>query len=440
MNIEVFSQRRTQFFQQLGKASAILFAAPSQVRNDDNSFPYRTCSFFYYLTGCREPNAAAIFSASSKAPFQLFVQPKDSMAEVWNGRRLGVDLAKDVYGADACYSIELWEEKFKQTLPHTEELFLLMGIHRKQENHVLDILRNHFPNRKNGEREVVAIRKLQSILSPMRMVKDSGELALMRENCTNSARAHAKAMAATRPGLFEYQIAAEIEFQFKYQGASDLAYPSIVAGGENALILHYVDNKDVLRDGDLLLIDAGGERGLYASDITRTFPVNGKFSPAQRQLYEIVLQSQKAAIQAVRPGARFHDAHDAALRVLLEGLLRLKILTGSVEELMKDRKSYGAFYPHGTSHWLGLDVHDAGATYQRSGESVILVPGNVLTVEPGLYMPTDDARVPAEFRGIGIRIEDDVLVTESGREVLTEGVPKEIAAIEALVGSGSVKI
>jgi Xaa-Pro aminopeptidase len=269
----------------------------------------------------------------------------------------------------------------------------------------------------------------------MRKVKNEAELEVIRRNCKNSALAHRKAMETTRPGQWEYQTEAEIEYWFRHGGADDLAYASIVAGGNNATVLHYKTNRDPLKNETLLLIDAGGEMDLYASDITRTYPVNGKFTKAQAAIYEIVLQAQKEAIAAVKPGVRFHDIHALTVNVLVAGLVRLGLLSGKVEDLVKDRKNYVAFYPHNTSHWLGLDVHDVGDYYNSDNESMPLEVGNILTIEPGIYIGEDRTDVPAEYRGIGIRIEDDILVTPRGYENLTVDAPKEIAEIESIVGT-----
>ena len=434
MNQDIFAQRRQRFYQHMQGGMAVLFSAPHATRNADSHYEYRTCSYFYYLTGVREEHAAAIFLPGSDKPFHLFVMPKNAEAEMWEGKRHGVEGAKSHFGADEAHPIDEFDAVFKKLLKTTETLFYPLGLHAEHDRKIMQMVQDHYPNPRFGDKYFRNITKVQGILDRMRLVKDVAEIELLRKNGVNSSIAHRKAMEFTRPGMYEYQVEAEIEYWFRYGGADDLAYSSIVAGGDNATILHYKTNRDLLKDNTLLLIDAGGEMDLYASDITRTFPVSGKFTPAQRRLYDLVLKSQLVAIEAVKPGLPFHQVHKASVDVLVEGLLSLGLLQGKHEEIVKDRKNYAAFYPHGTSHWLGLDVHDAGEYYDATGESVLLAPGNVLTVEPGIYIPADRMDVPAEYRGIGIRIEDDILVTAGGREVLTIGAPKDSEEIESVVG------
>ncbi len=439
MTQEIFAQRRKIFMDKLGDGMAILFASPHAKRNDDVHYEYRTCSYFYYLTGLREQEAAAIFFPKSDKPFRLFVLPKNPELEMWEGKRVGVDGAKTHFLADETYAITDLEKVFREQLKQTSTLYHLIGNFPEQDDFIFRVLKEHAPNPRRGEKKFEQLVKLQNLLSPMRKVKSAAELDLIRKNCRNSGYAHRKAMEFSRPGLYEYQVEAEIEFWFRNLGAEDLAYSSIVAGGNNATVLHYKTNRDILKEGELLLIDAGGEKDLYASDITRTFPVSGKFSPAQRAIYEIVLESQKEAIALVRPGVSFHDVHKRTVEVLVSGLVRLGLLQGRVEDLVRDRATYGAFYPHNTSHWIGLDVHDCGDYFLPNGESIPLEVGNLLTIEPGIYISEDRTDVPAEYRGIGIRIEDDVLVTAAGSEVLTLEAPKEIAEIEAIVGKAALR-
>ncbi len=437
MESTLFAKRRQAFYGSLGRGIAVLYAAPHATRNSDNHYEFRTCSNFYYLTGVKEQEAAAIFVPGSEKPFRLFVLPKDPLAELWEGKRIGVDGAKSRFGADEVYPISEFETVLKKVLAQTDTLYFPLGDFPAWDAKILEIVRNHHPYPRRGEKEFRGVQKVQPLIAEMRKKKDGDEIEIMRRNAENSSLAHRKAMELTRPGLNEYDIEAEIEYWFRRGGAEDLAYPSIVAGGSNATVLHYKTNREKLREGSLLLIDAGGEMGLYASDITRTFPVSGKFSRAQREIYEIVLAANKAAIQAVRPGIRFTRVHEIAVEKLVEGLVALGFLKGNVKEIASDKTRYSAFYPHSTSHWLGLDVHDPGAYVTSAGESVPLETGNVLTVEPGLYIPEDRMDVPEEYRGIGIRIEDDVLVTEGGFDVLTKNCPKEIAEIESIVGTGA---
>jgi Xaa-Pro aminopeptidase len=357
--------------------------------------------------------------------------------EMWEGKRVGVQAAKSVFQADETYDCHEVEKVFRELLKSSSTLYHNLGNFPEQDDLIFRVLKEHQPNLRKGEKKFERLMRVQDVLDPMRKIKDPAELDLMRRNGKNSGIAHRKAMEFTRPGMFEYQVEAEIEFWFRHGGADDLAYSSIVAGGNNATVLHYKTNRDQLRDGDLLLIDAGGEMDVYASDITRTFPVNGKFSPAQKRIYDIVLRSQKEAIQMVKPGVKFHDVHKRTVEVLVEGLLDLGLLHGKLQEIVSDRKNYAAFYPHNTSHWLGMDVHDCGDYFQADGSSIPLAVGNVLTIEPGIYISSDRTDVLEEYRGIGIRIEDDVVVTQSGSEVLTGDAPKEVSEIEALVGKAN---
>lgn len=420
---------------QIGDGIAVLFAAPHAKRSGDSYNEYRTCSNFYYLTGFHEESAIAIFQPKSDKPFRLFVLPNDAIAEMWEGKRVGVDGAKNLYGADACFPVEQFDEIFKTLLKQTQSLYYQMGDYGEIDTRIQDILRNHRPNLRTGDKEFCEAKKVQPIIAKMRMVKDIEEVALMRKCAQNTSFAHRQTMAATKPGMFEYQIEAEIEYWFRHGGAESLAYSSIVAGGNNANILHYKTNRDQLHGGDLLLIDAGGEMNLYTSDITRTFPINGKFTAAQKTIYGLVLNAQKRAIEMIKPGVKFSEVHMAATEVLVDGLLELGFLKGNRTEILSDKKNYSSFYPHNTSHWLGLDVHDAGIYFVENNESIPLEAGNVLTVEPGLYIGKDRTDVPEEYRGIGIRIEDDVLVTMTGYDVLTKDCPKEISDIEAIVGN-----
>jgi Xaa-Pro aminopeptidase len=439
MNQEIFANRRRAFMDRLGDGMAILFAAPHGKRNSDVHYEYRTCSYFYYLTGVREQEAAAIFLPKSEHPYRLFVMPKNPEMEMWEGKRVGVDAAKSVFQADETFDCHDIERVFRELLKSSSSLYHNLGNFHSQDDLIFRALKEHQPNPRKGEKKFEKLLRVQDLLDPMRKVKDSAELELIRKNCKNTAIAHRKAMEFTRPHHHEYQVEAEIEFWFRHGGADDLAYSSIVAGGNNATVLHYKTNRDPLRDGDLLLIDAGGEMDLYASDITRTFPVNGKFTPAQKRIYEIVLRSQKAAIEMVKPGVKFHDIHKRTVEVLVQGLMDIGLLHGSLEEIVKDRKNYASFYPHNTSHWIGLDVHDCGDYFCADGSSISLEVGNMLTIEPGIYISADRTDVLEEYRGIGIRIEDDVIVTEKGCEVLTSDAPKEIAEIEALVGKAPLR-
>lgn len=434
---EIFLTRRKKFLEKMGSGMAVLFAAPHAKRNYDVHYEYRTCSNFYYLTGFPEQDAAAIFLPGSDKPYKLFVHPKDPEKEMWEGKRAGVEASKSLFAADETYSIHEFNEVFKKLLKQVDTLYFGLGEFPEQDNQILEMVKNHHPNSRTGDKIFRNIRKVQELVTNMRWKKDAEEVATMRKAAEISSMAHRKAMETARPGMYEYEIEAEIEYWFRKGGAEDLAYASIVAGGNNATVLHYKTNRDSLKDGTLLLIDAGSELENYASDITRTFPVSGKFTKAQRALYEIVLRANKEAIAIVKPGLPFAEIHKRATEVLVDGLLDLGLLKGSRAEIVKDRKNYANFYPHGTSHWLGLDVHDPSAYTDDKGNSLPIEEGNVFTIEPGLYIGEDRMDVPAEYRGIGIRIEDDILVTATGADVLTKNCPKEIAEIESIVGTGS---
>lgn len=438
MNQEIFANRRKAFLSKLPPGSmAVLMAAPHAHRSADTHYEYRTSSYFYYLTGVREQEAAAIFLPGTDKPYQLFLMPKNPEMEMWEGKRIGVEEGKRVFHADATFDCHDFEKEFRAQLKHADVLYHLLGNYSAHDDLVFRVLKDHAPNPRRGEKKFVRMEKAQEILNSMRKVKTAAELEVIRAACKNSGVAHRKAMEFTKPGQWEYQVEAEIEFWFRYGGADDLAYASIVAGGNNATVLHYKTNRDQLSDGDLILIDAGGELDLYASDITRTYPVNGKFTKAQREIYEITLDAQKKAIAAVKPGVRFDDVHKVAVEALVAGLVRIGLLKGKVEEIVKTPSLYSSFYPHRTSHWIGLDVHDCGDYYLPDGSSIPLEVGNMLTIEPGIYISNERTDVPAEYRGIGIRIEDDVVVTASGCEVLTGDAPKEIAEMEALIGTGA---
>jgi Xaa-Pro aminopeptidase len=440
MNQETFALRRKAFLDKLPSGSmAVVMAAPHAHRSADSFFEYRTNSYFYYLTGVREQEAAAIFMPGTDKPYRLFLMPKNPEMEMWEGKRTGVEDGKRIFQADEAYSCHDFEKELREQLKQADVLYHLLGNYAQHDELVFRVLKEHAPNPRRGEKKFLRLEKAQELLNPMRKVKSAAEVELIRRNCKNSGIAHRKAMEFTRPGQWEYQVEAEIEFWFRHMGADDLAYASIVAGGNNATVLHYKTNRDQLRDGSLILIDAGGEMDLYASDITRTYPVNGKFTKAQAAIYEIVLQAQKEAIAAVKPGVRFHDIHALTVNVLVAGLVRIGLLKGKPEELVKDRKNYVAFYPHNTSHWLGLDVHDVGDYYDAENASMPLEAGNILTIEPGIYIGEDRTDVPPEYRGIGIRIEDDILVTATGHENLTIDAPKEIAEIESLVGTAKAR-
>lgn len=430
-----YRQRRQQFMDKLGAGIGIFRSAPTAVMHHDVEYNFRQDSDFYYLTGFDEPEAVAVLAPHHpEHQFVLFVRPKDLEQETWSGYRVGVEAAKEVYGADQAYAIAELDEKLPQYLEQADRIYYHLGRDRSFNETVLRHYQNllaSYPKRGTGP---IAIADPGPILHPLRLVKSESELALIRRAVEISVAAHNQARAATLPGRYEYEIQAEIEHHFLSQGALGPAYPSIVASGANACILHYTENRRQMQAQDLLLIDAGCSYGYYNADITRTFPVAGRFTPEQKILYELVLSAQEQAIAQVQVGQPYNLFHETAVRVLTAGLVELGLLVGEPEDLIKEEK-YKPFYMHRTGHWLGLDVHDVGV-YKQGQDWQLLQPGQVLTVEPGLYIAPDirpaegQPEVPASWRGIGIRIEDDVLVTPTGPEVLTRNVPKSVAAME----------
>ena len=417
---------------QLGPdAAAIFVAAPLAVRSNDVEYPYRQNNDFLYLTGFVEPEAVALFlPGHPKEEFILFVRPRDPERETWTGRRAGVEGAVVTYNAQAAYPIDKLDEKIGEYVSDRERLFYAFGRDMAWNQRVLGWMQQWQMLRPRSGKGPMAVLDPGEIVHEMRLVKSEEEVASMRKAAAISAAGHHAAMRAVHDGLHEYEIEALLDYTFRRLGGSGPAYPSIVAAGANATILHYTTNDQQMRADDLLLIDAGAEYGGYCSDITRTFPVGGRFSEAQRTIYDLVLQAQLAAIDVVRPGARVDEPHARAVEVLVDGLLALGLLKGDRQEVI-GKELYRPFYMHRTSHWLGMDVHDVGK-YKLEGSARTLEPGMVLTVEPGLYIAVDRSDVDSRYLGVGVRIEDDVLVTTDGHEVLSAAVPKDPADIEAL--------
>jgi Xaa-Pro aminopeptidase len=431
-----FALHRAALLDRLADGEAVLlFATPHAVRNGDSEYRYRPDSDLYWLTGWTGPDAA-IFLKRGEAPLTMFVQPRDPEQETWTGRRPGPEGARARYGADAAYAIEALEKELPRLLLGVHTLHY--GFGRSAEDDALvsaSIRKAERLARRSGVDVPETFHAPARLLHELRLHKSDDELAVLRKAAALTTDAHLAAMRVARPGRYEYEVEAAITHVFRAGGGDGPGYTPIVAGGDNANILHYHENDAVLGDGDLLLIDAGGEFALYTADVTRTFPVNGRFSEAQRRVYEVVLAAQEAAIAAAVVGARFLSVHEAAVRRLTEGMVALGLLEGDVDVLIAN-EAYKRFYMHGTSHWLGLDVHDAGR-YARAGASRPLQPGMVITVEPGLYIPAAAEGVPEALRGIGVRIEDDVLITEDGPEVLTAAAPRTVADIEAALAARS---
>ena len=430
-----FAQRRQQLMQNIGAdAMAIVPAALHYRRNRDTEYRFRQDSDFYYLSGFAEPEALLVLlPGRTDGEFVMFCRPRDREMEIWNGYRAGPEGAINDFGAQQAFTIDELDQRLPDLLAGRNRVYAPMGVQPAFDQRLAGWLGTVRAKTRAGVRAPSALHLLDAALHPLRLIKSVTELAIMQRAADLSAEGHRRAMALAAPGRYEYELEAELLHTFTRHGCQAPAYGSIVGSGANACILHYGENDRCMQDGDLVLIDAGGELDHYAADITRTFPVNGRFSAPQKDLYEVVLAAQLAAIASVRPGASWQAPHDAAVRVLTQGLVDHGLLQGSVDGLIESN-AFRRFYMHRTGHWLGMDVHDVG-DYQLDGQWRPLVDGMVLTVEPGLYVSPDDETVAAHWRGIGIRIEDDVAVTAQGHHVLSAQAPKAVAEIEALVGS-----
>lgn len=430
-----FKERRDRLAEEMGPHSiAIIATSPVAIRNRDADYKFRADSSFFYLTGFAEPEAVAVIetyeSLDEGYTYSLFCRERNREMEIWNGYRAGIDGAIDDYEADEAYAIDLLDEEIIEKLVNKQKLFYRIGHSSEFDVRVSKWIQQADAQQRRGNESPAQVIQLDRILDEIRLFKTEQEIELMQIASNISAKAHTRAMQTVHVGMMEYALEAELNYVFGQQGCVP-AYNSIVGGGANACILHYVENNQELKDGDLVLIDAACEYELYASDITRTFPVNGKFSPEQKALYEIILNAQLAAIDAVQIGNSYKEPHNVAVRILVNGLLSLGIMQGDLEQII-ETEAYRQFYMHGTGHWLGMDVHDVGA-YKHAGEWRPYEAGMVVTIEPGLYIAPDDETVDAKWRGIGIRIEDDVVVTTNGPLVLTKDVVKSVDDIEALM-------
>jgi Xaa-Pro aminopeptidase len=413
---------------------AIVPSAREQVRSRDTGYPFRQDSDFYYLSGFIEPDAVVVLLPGRRhGQFVIFCRERDPGSEMWHGHRAGPEGVCDKYGADDAFPIGDIDDILPGLLEGRERVYYSMGRSAEFDQQIMGWVNRIRSKAASGAAPPGEFTDLNHMLHELRLYKSAAELRLMRKAAEITARAHGRAMQACRSGLYEYQLEAELQHEFASWGARFPAYPSIVGGGHNACVMHYIENSDKLRDGDMVLIDAGCELEYYAADVTRTFPVSGRFSAEQRALYEVVLKAQLAAIAEIKPGNHWNQPHDASVQVLTEGLVELGLLKGSVPGLIK-REAYRAFYMHRVGHWLGLDVHDVG-DYRVGSEWRMLEPGMVMTVEPGLYIPSDNRKVAKRWRGIGIRIEDDVVVTDDGCDVISCGVPKTVEDIEALMAA-----
>ncbi len=433
MTQAVFARRRRHLMQMMDNGIAVIPTAPEQLRNGDVLYRYRADSDMYYLTRFAEPEAVAVLAPGRpQGEFLLFCREKNPERELWDGHRAGLEGAVAEYGADDAFPIEDIDEILPGLMENRDQVYCTMGRYPDFDSRLIHWMNEVRTKARSGIQAPSGLVDVGHILHDMRMIKGSEEIRAMRRAAEISAQGFERAMRACRPGLFEYQVEAELQYAFGLGGSRYPAYPPIVAGGANACTLHYIENSCRLKDGDLLLIDAGAEFDCYAADITRTFPVNGRFTGPQRAVYDIVLEAQAQAIDACRSGNTWDDPHQAALAVLVQGLIDLGLCRGSVEAVIESG-AYRRFYMHRTGHWLGMDVHDVG-DYKIADQWRPLEPGMVLTVEPGLYIAAGDD-VPAEFAGIGIRIEDDVLIADAAPEVLTAAAVKQVADIEALMAS-----
>lgn len=434
LNQADFKQRRDLLAEKMGSNSIAVIATRAEMyRNRDADYKYRADSSFYYLTGFAEPEAVAIietFEEGEEYSYSLFCRERNREMEIWNGYRAGVDGAIEIYDADEAYAIDLLDEEIIEKLLNKQRLYYRMGQNAEFDAKVSQWIQKVDAQQRRGGTAPAEMIQLDRIVDEMRLKKSAQEIELMQIASNISAEAHTRAMQTVKPNMMEYALEAELNYIFGKNGCVP-AYNSIVGGGENACILHYVENNKPLKDGDLVLIDAACEYECYASDITRTFPVNGKFSPEQKALYNIVLDAQLAAIDATRIGNNYKYPHEVAVKILTQGLVDLGLLNGDVEELVES-EAFRQFFMHGTGHWLGMDVHDVGA-YKIGEDWRAYEAGMVVTVEPGLYVAPDDETVDAKWRGIGIRIEDDVVVTENGPLVLTKNVVKTVEEIESLM-------
>jgi Xaa-Pro aminopeptidase len=436
--MSIYRNRRDAVAEKLGEAIAIVPAAIHHVRNNDAEYEYRQNSDFYYLTGFTEPEAVLIIAPGREQRDTLFLRRRDREMEIWTGKRLGVENAPAALEVDAAFGIDELDDKLRAMLVGWERMAYGFGRNEAFDRKVHAAVAEARHAVRRGGKAPLEFFEPGTILHEMRLRKSPEEIEVMRSAGAITRLGHIAGMRATHPGMWEYELEAVIEYAYMRNGAQSTAYTSIVAGGANATILHYNTNREQLRDGTLVLIDSAAELDIYASDVTRTWPVNGRFNAEQHAIYEIVLAAQKAGIDEVRPGKTFRAYHEAAVRVLCEGLIDIGLLSGSLDEVIEN-ESYRDFYPHNTGHWIGLDVHDVGRYRDHADQWRTLEPGMVMTVEPGLYVQVD-LNVPERFKGIGVRIEDDILCTASGPENLTPAIPKEIDEIESLVGADAKEL
>ena len=429
-------QNRKAFIEKMGPGGVAIFASASPAKwNHDTEYNYRPDPNFYYLTGFEEPESICVIAPDHpKHQYILFVRPKDRQAEIWNGKRVGVKNARRHYGADKAYSIEKFSEKIGKYLQGAERLYYTLGSNEDVDTEILARFTQSVRSRIRSGKGFDTLVDPSPILSELRLIKNETEQQRLRLATEITVAGHVAAMKAVRPGLYEYELEALVDSTFRMNGANGPAFPTIVASGGNATTLHYTTNDCRIEDNTLVLIDAGAEYERYAGDVTRTFPANGTFTDAQREIYQLVLEAHYAIIDCIRPGVSIDEPHQKSIELLTEGMLSLGLLKGKAKQLIEKEK-YRKFYMYRVGHMLGLDVHDVNCVHESSGDFKTFQPGMVMTIEPGLYVAEDRGNVPPAYLGIGVRIEDDILVTETGCEVLTSGVPKEIDEVEDLINS-----
>ncbi len=433
-NAELFSERRKRLMDLMHPNSvAIIPTAPTALYSNDTDYRYRPDSDFHYLTGFREPEAVAIIStASPETPFTLFVRPRDPKMETWTGRRAGVDGAKEIYGANETFEIGELSEKLSTYLENVDAIYHFPGKYLDFDRKLLEAWKQVRAKLRQGIDVPYELIDLGFLIHEMRLVKTPADMEILRKACVITAEAHELAMRAVKPGMNERELEALLDHYFRASGGFGAGFPTIVASGINGVVLHYIENEKVIGESDLVLIDAGCEYEMFNGDVSRTFPASGKFSPEQRAIYDIVLKTQTECIETCTVGVTPNDVHDHAVKTLIEGLIDLKLLEGSAEEAIEN-ETYKKFYMHRTGHWLGVDVHDVGSM-RKDKEWRKFEPGMVITVEPGLYIPEDDEDAPEAFRGIGVRIEDDIHITVDGPENLTGSCPKDPDILEEIIG------
>ncbi len=433
-----FEARRQTLMEKIGRGSALVVTAnPVQTRSNDTHFPYRPASDLLYLTGFEEPETVLVLAPGREdGAYVMFVQPRDEEAERWSGRRPGPEGAEQQYGADEAFSIEAIDEELPDILAERETLYYTFGRDESFDERIIDLL-NALRHRRNKPPAAPnSVDDARDILHDMRFQKRPEERDLMRRANQITSEAHVLAMRHCRPGIQEYELQSILEFHFQRCGANFTAYPSIVGSGDNATCLHYTDNDDRIDEDDVVLVDAGCELDYYAGDITRTFPASGSFTSAQRDVYQAVLDVQERIIESIEPGRPFEALQEQTVELIVERLLDLELLDGEADALIED-DAYKTYFPHKVGHWLGLDVHDVGPYYTEDGASRPLEPGAVLTIEPGIYIPESDEDAPSDMQGLGVRIEDDILIAPDGYENLSSRCPKSVDAIESLVGTSA---